>query len=180
MSEPSRVLLVAGITGGGVTLDPLARLLAKSGAVVTVAPAPLFRTGSVEREALRLRLDLLRMPEGSTVFGYSMGGLIAAVALDDPKVARRVRRLVTYGTPFNGTLLGWPGVALISRIAGILADPRRAWSFLSMNGTRDLIAPFPQRNVPTGSEMEVPYGHLDLVLKTTLQRLISRRILEGE
>lgn len=34
---------------------------------------------------------------------HSMGGLICRVALEDPAVARRVRHLVTLGTPHSGT-----------------------------------------------------------------------------
>jgi len=196
LPKPIHSLLVAGVAGGGATVRPLAKKLERAGAKAIVARAPLIRTLSVVREAKKVRAMILKQPEGLTLFGYSMGGLICALVLEEPLIARRVPRLVTYGTPFDGTLVALPGAlfdwglsrhppdmhpgsALIERVARVINDPHRPWSFAAVNGTGDILAPFPQGNVPARETIEVPHGHTSLLHDEELQNYVTRLILIG-
>ena len=175
----NRILLVAGVAGGAATLRPFATFLNARGADAIIAPAPLLRLPNVEDEADQLHNLILTQPEDLTIFGYSMGGLIAAVTLDDRRIARRVAHLVTYGTAFDGTLGGWPGWKTLRRIKRIIHAPARHWAFTAVNGRGDWLARFPQQSVPKACAVETLHDHLDLITDSSLHALLANLLLRG-
>lgn len=83
-------------------LGSLRRDLAAAGFDVIVAGAP--RTGSVVRRAERLARLLGTLPHRQLVLvGHSMGGLDARYVASRLDPARRIRRVITIGTPHRGS-----------------------------------------------------------------------------
>jgi triacylglycerol lipase len=82
-------------------LGPVRRALAAAGVEVVLGDAP--RTGGVAARAERLARSLAKLPHRHLVLvGHSMGGLDARYVASRLDLARRVRRVVTIGTPHRG------------------------------------------------------------------------------
>ena len=83
-------------------LLPLRRALASSGVPIVIASAP--RTGDVAARAARVACCLNRLPHRRLVLvGHSMGGLDARYVASRLDPERRVRQVITIGTPHRGT-----------------------------------------------------------------------------
>jgi pimeloyl-ACP methyl ester carboxylesterase len=105
-SQKMPVVLVAGIYAGGRSLVPLKKFLEKNGWSVSLAPerknfAPLSELA----EKLARRIAKIPAQKVQLVV-HSMGGLTALVALRDPKISRKVDRVIALGSPFGGSALG--------------------------------------------------------------------------
>lgn len=194
------VLLLPGFLATPRTLGPLAhRLRADGFDVFTVEVGGLagrFHTGRIDALAEAVRDEVERiyarhpgMPR-LVVIGHSQGGLIASWWVKRLGGDRRVRAVVTLGTPHRGTRLAWAGVALawlMPAIAQMLPGSRflrrlheGAWparvALLSFCSRRDRVAPWPSTVVePQGTairNVEVDGGHFDYLLRKTIYRTI--------
>lgn len=107
---PGPVLLVPGYGGSPQSLASLARSLRALGRDVTVVTLPDRGLGDLVVQATALdtaaREAMDRSGAGSVdVVGYSAGGVVARLWVEDGDGVGRVRRLVTLGSPHHGTQL---------------------------------------------------------------------------
>ena len=114
--EPGTVLLVPGYGGGAAGLAVLARALRADGRPAVLVQLPANGTGDLRDSAQALEAaaqDALAAGAPSVdVVGYSAGGLIARVWLQDEDRRDAVRRVITLGSPHRGTDLAALGLAL--------------------------------------------------------------------
>lgn len=116
------VVLVHGFLGTRGTMLPLTRRLQAGGRVVFSYAYGTFNMASIRSSAEHLVRDLrkiveeLDVPEVDMV-GFSMGGLIALQAVKFQQAHLQVRRLVTLGTPVQGTWAGLAGVAALGALS---------------------------------------------------------------
>ncbi len=114
---PGPVLLVPGYGGSTASLQILAGNLHATGRDVTVVTLPGDALGDLAAQATALgaAVDAARRRTGAAsvdVVGYSAGGVVARIwALEDDG-ATHLRRLVTLGSPFNGTALAQLGATI--------------------------------------------------------------------
>lgn len=113
---PGPVLLVPGYGGNRAALDGLAQRIAATGRTVRVLDLPGDGTGDLSAQVRVLDAavdDALAAGAPSVdVVGYSAGGVVAGlwVAREDTAAAT-ARRVVTLGSPLNGTGLAAAGAA---------------------------------------------------------------------
>lgn len=126
-------------------LVPLRRELAARGWPVITGCVP--RTGSVAVRARRLATVLDRLPHRRLVLvGHSMGGLDARFAASCLDPARRIRHVVTLGTPHRGTVMAeWAlrEPEWLSRLVRFV--DRGALHDLTIEGAQRLNAMMPDR-----------------------------------
>lgn len=197
MAEIRPTILVPGFAGGSLPFRPFRdELLARGVAAEHWGRAPFVYRRPIDWYAERLAHDIQAHPSDDlTLVGWSMGGLIAVSAMFHPYASRRVRRIVTFGTPWNGTwaarlglltdpLLRFnvremrPGSALIDELTAFLHRGPRAWDFQALNGTKDLLARAPMRRLRPEWCHTGPWWHRSLLWDSSLFDLIHRLILE--
>ncbi len=116
--RPGPVLLVPGYGGDTGSLTVLAGRLRATGRQVTVVSLPDGGVGDLGAAAGVLdgyvNSALRGEPSADSVdiVGYSAGGVIALAWLERYQGTSRVRRVVTFGSPFHGTTVASAGVAL--------------------------------------------------------------------
>jgi len=111
--ELGTVLLVPGYGGNTSSLKVLAATLEREGRTARIVPAPGDGRGDLRRHAVRLG----RMARGAVaagapsvdVVGFSAGGVVARLWVDELDGGSLARRVVTLGSPHHGTDLA--GVA---------------------------------------------------------------------
>lgn len=190
-------LLISGFAGGSLPFIPLQRTLRRRGIAADRWNSPLVYTASILEYAERLSLDILRFygPEDPvTLVGWSMGGFISLQAALDPEAASCVRRIIAYGTPFEGTwaanagivldsvgithiLEMTPGSAYLKRLRHDLAHVPRDWDFRAINGRFDALARGPLRSLPLESRLSGPFFHVSPIFDPRLHRLIGDLVL---
>jgi pimeloyl-ACP methyl ester carboxylesterase len=190
LSHPT--LLLSGIAGGSVSLLPLRSFLRSEGIDARICPKPFILAYSVGHYGRGLAYDLARLSEPITLVGWSMGGYIAVEAMTDPAAAIMTRRIITFGTPHDGTAVAmiphWlglrinvsdfaPGSGMIGRHHRLIDDPARSWDFFAINGKYDPLAPGPLKSVPPASALTGPYSHISLIGDPTLFRQVAELIL---
>jgi triacylglycerol lipase len=180
------VLLVHGFGGAKSSWSSVARALGTRGlAVDTMTYAPVGN--SVEQLADRLvaHVETLLSQTGSQkvhLVGHSLGGVIIAQAISDPRLNRRVETVITLGSPFGGS--PWagalpvvdmvralrPGSTLLRRLAATPLPPGVRW--VSVTAAMDIIVPG-LRSMPPHPQAETitvdGVGHLGM--------LMSRRVI---
>ncbi|HET7477623.1 MAG TPA: alpha/beta fold hydrolase [Dermatophilaceae bacterium] len=108
--RPGPVLLVPGYGAGTDRLKVLAGVLAAAGRDVTVVDLPDRALGDLDQQADALDeavgAAMARTGAASVdVVGYSAGGVVARLWLTEHDGAARARRVVTLGSPHQGTQL---------------------------------------------------------------------------
>lgn len=107
-SVPGPVLLVPGYGGSPRSLAPLAEALRGAGRDVTVVTLPGAGQDDLDEQAQALVDAVEAALAGSArqsidLVGYSAGGVVARLYVAEHGGERRVRRLVTLGSPHHGT-----------------------------------------------------------------------------
>lgn len=168
-SVPGPVLLVPGYGGSQQSLSSLAASLRVAGRDATVVTLPGQGQGDIVEQAAAVgqAADEALARTGAMsvdVVGYSAGGVVTRVWLLEGG-AGRVRRVVTLGSPHNGTDVASvgslvsgtcptacqqlaPGSALLSRLAATPVPVDVA--FLSLWTTRDEVVVPPESSVVDG------------------------------
>ncbi len=181
------VLLVHGFAGAKSSWTLVAHALSSRGLTVdTMSYGPVGN--SVEQLADRLVAEVERTlsrsgAEKVHLVGHSLGGVIVAQALSDPRLNGRVDTVITLGSPFGGS--PWagmlpviemvralrPGSPLLRRLASTPLPDGVRW--LSVTAALDIIVPG-LRSVPSHTQVETitvnGVGHLGM--------LLSRRVIE--
>jgi pimeloyl-ACP methyl ester carboxylesterase len=190
LSHPT--LLLSGIAGGSWSLLPLRSFLRSEGIDARICPKPFVLAYSVGHYGRGLAYDLGQRHEPITLVGWSMGGYIAVEAMADPAAAAMTSRIITFGTPHEGTAVAliphWlglrinvsdfaPGSRMIARHRRLIDDPARTWDFFAINGKYDPVAPGPLKSLPAESALTGPYSHISLIGDSALFRQVAELIL---
>lgn len=199
------VLLLQGFLATRRSLEVLERRLRRDGyRVLSLEPGGLagrFNIGRIDELAALVRDEVERLyarhPDmGSlTVIGHSEGGLIAAYWVKRLDGHRRVRAVLTLGTPHRGTPLAWTLFPLAPLVPSVLqmtpgsqlvrALGRGAWPvgvpLTSLYSREDRVVPYPSalvdgRGQPQIRNVEVPGTHGDFLLKGRIYREMVRQL----
>ncbi len=103
------VVLVHGVESGPTAWSELRALLERQSPAAQVATFAYPNDDACERIAARFARELRALGDTQRVrvVGYSMGGLIARAAIEDPKLdPQNVEMLILIGTPNRGSRLG--------------------------------------------------------------------------
>jgi pimeloyl-ACP methyl ester carboxylesterase len=116
------VVLVHGFLGTRGTMLPMTRRFQANGRVVFSYHYGTFNTQSIRASSQALLRDLRKIVDELEVeevdmVGFSMGGLIALHAVKFLQAHMYVRRLVTLGTPVDGTWVAVAGIAALGAIS---------------------------------------------------------------
>lgn len=175
------ILLVHGMGGRPGNFVLLRARLAWAGRK-RVYSVSLAGAHSVDDMAARVRdkvaavAAINALPDGARidVVAHSLGGIVARVAVEDPGTARRVRRVVTLGTPHAGTwaarFAGTPNAVQLRPGSPLLERLERAASpveLVSILGGADvLVTPLESAALP-GSRVIRLDGHTHYTLLAT-------------
>ena len=187
-------ILVPGFAGGKTFFHPCRdELRARGIAAEGWELAPILYRRPIAWYAERLARTVAEHGDRPlTLVGWSMGGFVSVAAALDPSVAGRIPRVITFGTPWNGTwaahlgivadrLLGLhvsemrPGSPVVRALVDGLHAPR-PWDFRAVNGTLDLVARAPMRSLPPAWCDTGPWWHRSLIWDSNLFDLIHRLI----
>jgi len=147
------IVLLHGFGTSSRVLAPLARHLCRElrRPVVrcSLGGALPVHLGDVRRTARRVHEEIERLAACSRfdyvdVVGHSLGGLVAAYLLKRLDRGRRIRRVVTLGTPHRGTPFSLVGVLLLGLVS------RAVWQMVPGAPLLRELAALP---VPEGSEL---------------------------
>jgi triacylglycerol lipase len=113
--RPGPVLLVPGYGGNTSELQGLADALTRAGREVEIVPVGAGGTGDLRAEARRLQAAAgARLAAGAPsvdVVGYSAGGVVARLWVQELGGGSLARRVVTLGAPHHGTRVAAIGAA---------------------------------------------------------------------
>jgi pimeloyl-ACP methyl ester carboxylesterase len=143
--QPGPVLLLPGYGGGTAGLERLATTLrATTGRDVRVVRAVGDGTGDLTEQARALAATVNGLIVGGApsvdVVGYSAGGVVARLWAADLGGDRQARRIVTLGSPHQGTE--------VAQLAGELAPERCPVACRQLAPGSDLLRDLPQGAVP--------------------------------
>jgi pimeloyl-ACP methyl ester carboxylesterase len=189
-------ILVPGFIGGKLSFRPFRDYLRQRGIDAhSWSQAPFLYRRPLERYAARLADHIVaRDMTDLTLVGWSMGGFVSAVAALYPDVARRVRRVITFGTPWDGTwaarvglvtdrMLGLnvrqmrPGSSTVIELVELLHFEERPWDFWAVNGWQDALARAPQKNLKAEWCRTGAWNHRSLLWHPDLFDLIHKLII---
>jgi triacylglycerol lipase len=196
------VLLLHGFLATSRSMAALERRLERDGfRVFSLTLGGRFNTRSIEAQAVVVRDEVERMwarepdLQPLTVIGHSLGGLVASWWVKRLGGHRRVRTVVTLGTPHGGTLTAWagillawlmpavvqmlPGSAFLRRL-GETRWPARV-ALVSLYSRRDRVAPWPSSlldaaKLPQARNVEVDGGHSDYLLKKGIYLIMRNEL----
>jgi triacylglycerol lipase len=203
------VLLLYGFFATRRTLEVLERRLRRDGYCVFSVNlgglGQVFNTRGIADVADFLRSKVERMYARHagmgplTIVGHSKGGLIGAYYVKRLGGHRRVRALVTLGTPYNGTLAALLGLPILPLARSVLqmmpgsAFVRRLrtgpWPenvhLASLYSRRDRVAPYPTailrgRGQPNVRNVEVDCDHGGFLVKKRAYEALLREIRLAE
>lgn len=193
-------ILVSGIAGGSLSLWLLDKRLRHDGIDATSMWSPPVLRHHIEFYADRLRERIHKMYAKTgkpiTLVGWSMGGLISVHAMTDARTAPCVKRIITFGTPFEGcypayalshSLGEWflkapeqilPGSEALQHITHLILDAHRTWELITINGPvyLDPFAPGPLNTIDFDLGIVAPYSHIALFANRSLHHLVATLI----
>ena len=196
MARPvTHAILIPGFLGGTSFFLPFRDHLRSQGLMADAWERTPFVYGRpLAWYAERLARDIIANPAKQVVLiGWSMGGLIAVEVMRNPQVAAKVRRVIAFASPFDGTWAARvggmfdpltrfnvrqmaPGSPELAALADFLREPR-AWDFHAINGKRDWLAPGPLQSIDPSCHSTGHYDHRSLLYDPTLFDLIHKLIL---
>lgn len=190
-------LLCAGIGGGSLSMLPTKLFLMKEGIYARRLPLPPILTGSTTHYAEVASRAILKLADRAgkqiNVLPWSLGGIYTVRAMRDPQVAACVRRIMPFGTPYDGTIAGHagflfsltflkgardvlPGSPALRETRELINDTSRNWTIHTINGKLDPLAPFPQKSIEPDEALTGPWTHLAPATSRSLQELFVELI----
>lgn len=189
-------VLVPGFAGGDTFFLPFRDELRAQGLGAEAwSGSPLVYRRAIAWYGEKLACDLLTHEASElTLVGWSMGGLVSLEAMRHREAAAKVRRVIAYATPFDGTwaarLGGWldpltrlhvremaPGSPKLAELVELVHAPR-GWDFRAVNGTRDWLARGPLKSLDAKFCLNGDFDHRSLLWNPELFRLIHSLIVE--
>jgi len=189
------VLLLQGFMGTRGVLQPLEKFLRAEGRDVISLDLGVFNVADIRESATLLDEKIERLMnrfsrdhgiEKIDLVGHSMGGLIALYYIKKLGGHQRVNRVISLGTPFNGTwvsLLAMVPFGVVSRglwqmlpksnfLKDLRQHPENAHStkLVSISAKYDAICPPKTCRLPGAENLTIPVGHGGL--------LIDKRVFE--
>lgn len=113
--RPGTVLLVPGYGGGTGSLDVLAARIRAAGRQAVVVQLPDGGVGDLNQQASVLDgyvANALKSGPSVDLIGYSAGGVVVRLWVEEHDGAAKVRRVITLGSPFHGTTVAAAGAAV--------------------------------------------------------------------
>ncbi|WP_239160136.1 esterase/lipase family protein [Virgisporangium ochraceum] len=114
-ATPGAVLLVPGYGGNTRSLAQLAERIRATGRTATVVAPPGDGTGDLREQARNLRDAVDRAKDDGApsvdIVGYSAGGVVTWLFLEEYEGVASTRRVVTLGSPLHGAKLAAAGAA---------------------------------------------------------------------
>jgi triacylglycerol lipase len=180
------VLLVHGFGGAKSSWSSVAQALSAEGlSVDTMAYAPVGNTVEQLADKLVAHVEEMLSRSGADkvhLVGHSLGGVVIAQAISDPRLTGRVETVITLGSPFGGS--PWAGMLpvvdmvralragspLLTRLAATPLPDGVRW--LSVTAALDIVVPGPRSAPPHPRAEHVTVsgvGHLGM--------LLSRRVI---
>jgi triacylglycerol lipase len=111
--RPGPVLLVPGYGGGTGSLQQLAERLRASGREASVVELPGDGTGDLRQQAAALEAAVAGIGEPVDLVGYSAGGVVVRLWVEEYDGPARARRIVTLGSPHHGAEIAAAGAAAV-------------------------------------------------------------------
>lgn len=187
------VLVIHGFMGTRGSMYPLERRLADDGFCVFSFDLGPINTRDIRRSALLIHRKIERILAQTSwqeidIVAHSMGGLIGLYYIKKLGGHRRVRRMITLGTPFRGTWLALAGIATLGLLSAsswqllpgseFLADLHRdpipaGVEVCSIAAARDWLCPPEATRMPGVKSITVPYGHGSLVVSADVYKCIQ-------
>ena len=113
--RPGPVLLVPGYGGGTGGIEALAQRIRATGRDATVVVPPGDGTGDLNRQADRLDEEVERLLRAGApsvdLVGYSAGGVVVRLWVQNHDGVVKARRVVTLGSPHHGAEIAGAGAA---------------------------------------------------------------------
>jgi triacylglycerol lipase len=113
---PGTVLLVPGYGGNTGSLEHLAHAVRATGRTAVLVALPDGGTGDLHRQADALDAAVrraLRDARSVDVIGYSAGGVVARLWVEQHAGETKARRVVTLGSPHHGARIATAGAAAV-------------------------------------------------------------------
>lgn len=181
MKDPRPVVLVHGLWDTPKLFAPLVQRLAPRG-VPCLTPALPHRFGAVSLRDLALQLDhFIHSHLGVheiDLLGFSMGGVISRIWLQDLGGASRCRRFISLGSPQEGTFTAqwiprWPlaGIAEMKRGSDLLVHLNAEAHKLDGVDCISLYSPWDLMVIP-GWRAVLPAGEHKAIAVLTHRQLI--------
>jgi pimeloyl-ACP methyl ester carboxylesterase len=115
--QPGPVLLVPGYGGGTGGVEALAQRIRATGREATVVVPPGDGTGDLNRQADHLDDEVQRRLRAGApsvdLIGYSAGGVVVRLWLQNHDGAVKARRIITLGSPHHGAAIAGAGAAAV-------------------------------------------------------------------
>ncbi len=206
---PRPLLLLHGFFATRRTLEVLERRFRRDGycafSLNLGGIAHTFNTRGIDELAALVRAKVERLYRRYpglgplTVVGHSKGGLIGAYYVKHLGGHRRVRTLVTLGTPHRGTPVAYAALPLgflarsLWQVTPLSPFLRRlhqgAWPaavrLVSVYSRRDRVTPYPSalldpRRIPEARNREVDCTHREFLYRSRAYRAALEEIRQGE
>lgn len=194
--EHPPVVLIQGFLGTSAVLGPLARFLTRKGRNVFLIDLGYINIQDIRQSAEKIHFEIERImdqyakKEGFSrvdIVAHSMGGLIALYYTRKLGGHRLVRKLVTLGTPFQGTYSAFVGIAMFGSFSKGVWQMLPRSKFLkelqntpsnlstkiySIAAQYDTISPARRCFLKGAVNRIVPLGHASLLMDTKVHENI--------
>ena len=193
------VLLIHGFLGTRGAMFPLELRLKRDGFVVFSINLGALNIGDIRKSAFNIHRkiqNILREVdlEKIDVIGHSMGGLIGLYYIKKFSGHQFVRKLITMGTPHDGTWISLVGIAALGLLSPSIWQLRPNNFFLkelqadalppnveyhSIAGSDDIICPASRSRLKGSNFVEIPCGHAGLATSNEVYRVIRDILLDN-